>query len=235
MARSYLPDTDDGLLSFALNFSTLLSANYTQYFVPESIAQAYAARFNSYRTKLEAAQAPETRGRATVLAKNIAKKDLVDNTRQIARMINNDMRINDNQRQALGLTIRKTHPTPVPAPSVRPGVDLVGVSVRTVTVHIHDSASSSKRGKPEGVLGAKVYTYVGPDYPSDPALWAYEGDVTRSTHEITFPDSVAAGAQVWICAAWYNRRGETGPVSMPITTNIQGGGMAQQQEMKLAA
>ncbi len=186
---------------------------------------------------MNAAKQPPTRGNATVLAKDNAKRDLMAYTRLLARTIGNNMNITDAQRQALGLTIRKTHPTPIPPPSVRPGVDLVGVSMRTVTIHIHDSASNSKRGKPAGVIGAKVYTFIGAEYPSDPTLWNYDGDTTQAKHEITFANSVPSGAQVWICAAWYGRRnGETGPISVPISTNIQGGGAsAQQQELKIAA
>ncbi len=39
MGRSFLPTTDDGLLSFALNFSTLLTANYEAYGIAQSIAK----------------------------------------------------------------------------------------------------------------------------------------------------------------------------------------------------
>lgn len=132
------------------------------------------------------------------------------------------------------MAIRKVKPTPIPAPTARPGMDLVAVVVRTVTVNIHDSASSTKRRKAAGATAAFVYTYVGESYPTDPTLWQFQGPATKSTYEIVFPDSVASGAQVWICAAWMNRRGETGPVSVPITTNIQGGGMSA-SSMKIAA
>lgn len=235
MGRSFLPTADKALAAFSLNFSTLLTANFAAYGLPQSTAASYGIFYDTYNAALTAAQQPPTRGNATVLAKNSAKKNLIILTREIARTIVNNMNVNNAQRQELGLTIRKIKPTPVPAPSTRPSVDISSVSVRTVTVHIHDGPAD-KRGKAAGAIGAKVYSYIGDSYPSDPTLWAYQGDSTKSKYPIAFPDSVASGTQVWVCAAWYNRKGETGPVSVPITTNLQGGGAgATSSSMKIAA
>jgi hypothetical protein len=107
---------------------------------------------------------------------------------------------------------------------VAPGTDVVSVVARTVTVHVHDTASSSKRGKPAGAVAAWVYTYVGSEYPSDLAAWEFQGATTRATHQITFADTLPAGQQVWIRAAWINAKQQAGPLSQPITTNLQGGG-----------
>ena len=235
MGRSFLPVGDDAMLSFALNFSTLLTANYAAYDVAQAVATTYAAKYNTYKSALAAAKAPETRGNATVLAKKTAKNDLIDYTRQVARTIGNDMNVTDAQRQALGLTIRKVKPTPVPAPSARPAMELVSMVGRTATVNVYDSSSRTKRGKPASALGAKLYTFVGDAYPTDPTLWAYQGDYTKTKCEIVFDDYVENGAQVWVCAAWYNRKGETGPISVPLTTNVQGGGSSVAGKLKIAA
>ncbi|MCC6422594.1 MAG: hypothetical protein IT447_03880 [Phycisphaerales bacterium] len=70
-----------------------------------------------------------------------------------------------------------------------------------------DSAISNKRGKPAGAL----------------AVWQFQGSATKSRHEITFADSVPSGQPIWIRCAWINRKQEVGPMSLPVTTNIQGG------------
>lgn len=77
---------------------------------------------------------------------------------------------------------------------------------------------------------------------------------TGANFKIVFPDAVANSVQVWACferrrdapqtalpaahrcrcAAWVSRRGETGPVGAPITTNIQGG-VSSAPAMKIAA
>ncbi|MCC6423213.1 MAG: hypothetical protein IT447_07005 [Phycisphaerales bacterium] len=99
-----------------------------------------------------------------------------------------------------------------------------------------DSAVSNKRGKPAGATAAWVWTFVGTNYPTDPAAWQFQGSATKARHEITFSDSVASGQPVWIRCAWINAKQETGPMSLPITTNIQGGGASVVvQEIKIAA
>lgn len=144
--------------------------------------------------------------------------------RQLYSFVQSNAAVSDANKILLGVHVRVI-PTPIPAPGVRPGMDIVSVANRTVKVHIHDSASSNKRGKPAGTDAAWVYSFVGASYPTDPGAWDFEGSTTKSTFDIVFPNSVANGAQVWICAAWINGKQQAGPVSVPITTNVQGGGM----------
>ena len=79
-----------------------------------------------------------------------------------------------------------------------------------------------------------MYSFVGMDYPSDPTAWNFEGSTTKPKFDIVFPNTVAGGTQVWVCAAWSNAKQQTGPVSVPITTNLQGGGMSA-PAMKIGA
>ncbi|MGC4031567.1 MAG: hypothetical protein QM754_07510 [Tepidisphaeraceae bacterium] len=114
-------------------------------------------------------------------------------------------------------------------------VEVLSVVGRLVTVNVYDSTSLTKRGKPKNCVGAKLYTFVGDSYPSDPTLWAYQGDYTKTKCEILFPDTVAAGSNVFVCAAWYTRT-SVGPVCVPVATVIQYGGVqAQSPAMKMAA
>ena len=125
-------------------------------------------------------------------------------------------------------------PTQVPSPANGKHVPhLQSDHWRLIAEALHLTGRESEvvkailEGKPDGAVAAWVYSFVGTNYPTDPTEWDFQGATTRSTHEIVFPDSVANGAQVWICAAWINAKQEAGPVSVPITTNVQGGGMAQ--------
>lgn len=226
MDRSFFYGTDAEIASGSANFTMYIVATPAAFGLVAAQATAYGALNLAYQEAYSAAITPASRTKAAVAAKNAAKKALRTMAADLAKIIDATPTVTDTQKIELGLAIRNT-PSPVPVPTVRPGMDLVSVVTRTVTVHIHDSASSSKRGKPAGAVAAWVYSYVGTNYPSDPAEWDFQGATTRSTHEIVFPDTVAAGAQVWICAAWINGKQEAGPASVPITTNVQGGGMAQ--------
>lgn len=234
MRRTFLPTGDNSLYNFTLNFSTLLTANFAAYGLANSVATTYSSKFNTYKNALIAAKSDATRGKQTVYVKNQAKKDLIGYTRLVAGQINRTMTVTNAQRTELGLIVPKK-PTRQGPPTTRPATELVSASMRDVTVRMWDDSTEYKRSKAPNTIGAKVYSFVGTDYPSDPTLWAYQGDATRGKYTITFPDTVPSGAQVWICCAWFNRKGETGPISIPISTNVQGGGSQQQGELKIAA
>ncbi len=233
-----IPTKDALLVPWANNFSTRISASGNPYFV--SAAQATemtsltAAFVGSYNT-LMGARADGTKAESQTADKDAKKSALMDLGRELYAFIAASTSISDADKILAGVHVRGAKNSAVPAPTARPGMDIVSVVARTVTVNIHDSASSTKRRKASGATSAFVYTYAGENYPTDPTLWQFQGAATKSIYKIIFRDTVASGAQVWVCAAWVNRRGETGPVSVPITTNVQGGGVSASANMKIAA
>lgn len=183
----------------------------------------------------EASRDPQTRTQVQIAQKNAQRDVIRAKSSNLAKVVEGNPAVTDVQKLELGLSVRKT-PAPVPAPTDRPAVDVVSVAGRIVTVHIHDSTTSIKRGKPAGATAALVYTFVGENYPSDLNAWRLMGSATKAKYEITFGDGIASGQQVWIRCAWINRKQQAGPLSVPITTNLPGGGSAtQQQELKIAA
>jgi hypothetical protein len=130
--------------------------------------------------------------------------------------------VTNDQRFSLGLPIRRV-PSPIPQPGEAPDVDVKSVSGRTIICRIH-RATGSRRGKPPGVAGANVYSHVGPTPPASLNDWTLEGHASRpNAVEIVLPADVPGGSTVWICANWYNPRGQAGPTSAPVSTNIPGG------------
>jgi hypothetical protein len=234
-----IPTKDAQLVPWANNFSTRIGASGNPYSIPAAQATEMMARTTAFITSYNSlmdARADGTKAESQTADKDAKKSALLELGRELYAFVAANTSISDADKILAGVHVRSDKNSAVPAPTARPGMDLVSVVARTVTVHIHDSASSSKRGKPAGAISAWVYSYVGAEYPSDPSLWQFQGAFNKPEAEIVFPDSVVNGAQVWICAAWVSRRGETGPVSVPITTNVQGGGMsASSANMKIAA
>jgi hypothetical protein len=163
------------------------------------------------------------RGGSTILAKDEARVDLVAYCREVARAVQGTMTVTNQQRYDLGLTVREAEPSPIPPPASKPGLDIIATTGNTVKIRLHDSTSSSRRGKPAGVAGAAVFAFVGPAAPTDPALWRFQGNTTRTTFDVTFPPETAPGARVWLCAFWFNPRAQSGPACDPVGTNIPGG------------
>jgi len=235
LSTSFLPNKDAALLAWGQNFFMRINPSPEIYGLTKTQSDAFGVKNTAYAAAYQTAIDPISRTRGKIAAKNAAREALKIDARLLASIIEGQANITNEQKIDLGLTVRKT-PSKNPPPTERPAVNIVSVTGRTVTIRIRDTAESSKRGKPAGVLGASVYSYVGTTYPTDPTAWSFDGTTTKTTHAIVFADSVANGAQIWVCATWFNRKTETGPISIPVTTNVQGGlGVSVQPALKMAA
>jgi hypothetical protein len=226
MGRSYIPAREASLVAFVNNFSTLITATPTAFGLTAPQATAYATLSGAFVTAYNLVQNRLTRSPANIAAKNTAKHALIVSTRQLAQIIQKFPAITNAQRSELGLTV-PNGPSPIPPPSSEPSLEIKSVSGYTVTIRLHDSTSGSRRGKPAGVSGASVFSYVGATASPDISAWKFEGN-TGVTNKITvaFPTTLAAGAQVWLTAFWFNERKQSGPACDPVGTNLQGGGVA---------
>lgn len=234
-----IPLKDAQLVPFLNNMSARLTASPTTFgLVAGQAAELYSrkqAYVNAYDTLVNA-RADGTRSESQTADKNTKKDRALEYARELYALVSANQSVSDANKILLGVHVRDATPSPVPAPTVRPGMDIVSVVGREMELSIHDSASSTKRGKPAGAVQALVYFFAGEDYPSDPNGWSFAGIATKNKFSFTVPDSVAGGTRVWVCAAWTNRTGDAGPTNVPISSNIQGGGSsAQQQAMKIAA
>ena len=235
--RDYLPITDAAFLTYAENFGGLINAAPADYDLTPELTGDYVAKMAVYATRLRSAVDPITRGNRTVFLKDQSKDELMALTRRYARQIVNLVGVSDDQRQALGLNIRSASPKPIPAPKGAPILKSARVDGRTVTVELLQGAS--RRGKPAGVAGAMVFTFVGPVAPATMDQWQFAGNVTRPTVELPFGTS-ASGDTVHITAYWTNAKGESGPAARVLTINLPAGGAmpaaaAEPKGLKIAA
>jgi hypothetical protein len=235
MGKNYFNGTDAELYTGAQNFASIVTEGPGLYGLTSTQAAAITALSEDYSEKYLAAINPTTRTKAAIAAKNLSRKNLCKMASDLAQIVQATPSVTDEMKIVLGLNVHK-QPASRQRPTARPGVDLISVVERDVNVHIHDIDSITKRGKPADVEAAWVYSFVGPEYPSDPSQWTFEGSTSKANYKITFPNSLPGGTQVWICAAWINAKQEAGPTSVPITTNLQGGGSSSEEgEIKIAA
>jgi hypothetical protein len=224
MSTGFLPRKDAALLAWSLNFSGLISSTPTAFGLTTAQATAYAALHSSFATALAAAD-PAVRTKSAVATKNAARAALKANARLLAKLIEGTASVTDSQKLALGLNVRAA-PAPIPPPATAPGLDVISVSAWTVKIRLHDTASSAKRGKPPGVIGAAIFTYSGTTPPADIGSWQFEGNTGRTTIDISFPNTLAPGAKVWLTAFWFNGRKQSGPTTTPVSTNLPGGSVS---------
>jgi hypothetical protein len=212
------------LLAWAQNFYAVANPIATTIGLTSAELTAFNALVTSYQTALAACD-PGVRSKAAVVTKNTARASLKASARSLAKLVEAQTSVSDAIKTELGLTVR-SGPTPIPPPATPPKIDVVSAVGRTVTLRLHDSTGLKKRGKPDGVDGAAVYSFIGTTPPEDSTAWTFEGLTGRTKFPVQFPTSVAAGAQVWFTAFWFNERKQNGPAADKVTTNIPGGSVS---------
>jgi hypothetical protein len=219
MPTTFPPRREADLVSFTGNFKTKITAGPTPLGLVASQCTAYGLLSDDFVAKWNVVQDPETRTRPNLLLKDAAKQALLENLRELARIIQNHPGVTNAMREELGLPLRSSEPTPVPIPGTTPLLTVEKVLGHQITVKIKDS-TGERRGKPQGVQSAHVFYATGATPPPAGEAWAFAGDVTRQKAIIILPSTIAQGAKVYLCAAWQNYRGMTGPACTPVVANV---------------
>lgn len=233
-----IPTKDSLLVPYSTNFDARLNAHYAQYGIAEQQAANYTLLHTPYveaYNALTEARADGTRSKALAAAKDRRKEELLKYARQLYVTIAANPQVDSENKVLLGIHLKKQGHTPPGPVTQRPATTVVSVNGYTIEATIFDPEAYPSIRRPAGTKGAFVHTYCGQTYPSDPKTWQFHGLFTRSQVQIVMDDTIPAGTHVWICAAWVGSEGETGPVSMPVSTFLQGGGTAQTTVMKVAA
>lgn len=220
MAARFPPDRQADLATFVSQFSAKITLAPASYGLVAGQCSAFAALQASFCDFYEQSQDKNTRTPRVLEQKKQAQKAMLANLRQLVRIIEACPTVTNDQRVDLGLPVRDVTPSPAPVPSVAPKVDVLSVVGRRVKVRIHDSDPQSRMSKPTGVAGASLFSYVGTTPPGDVSEWKFEGNVMRTIVTVEFPLSVPAFSQVYFTAFWFNRRGNSGPACMPVSTNV---------------
>lgn len=224
LTSTMFPRTDAALLAWSLNFSTLITATPTAYGLTSAQATAYAAVHTTFATALAACD-PNSRNKSAVATKNTDRTNLKTQAKALASIVNGTLTVTLAQKIALGIPPRSA-PSPIPAPSSAPAMEVGTVTGWTVKLKLHDSASGSKRGKPPGVSGASVFSFVGATPPNDMGSWTFQGNTGKTVIEVAFDTTNTPGTKVWLTAFWFNGRKQSGPACAPVSTNLQGGSVS---------
>lgn len=220
----FLPSREADLLAWSANFAAKIGADPTVYGLTLEQASTYQSLHNAFAAAYDVTRNPSTRTPTSIVVKRDAKAALKRDARSLARIVQAFPGTTDTMRAELGLTIPDADPTPIPPPAHAPEIDVVSAVMRTVRLRLLDAEAIDRRGKPAGVAGALVFSFVGtlPPPPEETDRWTLEANTTRTTLEVQFPADVPNGSTAWFTAHWYNPRGEAGPMSPPISAQIPG-------------
>lgn len=220
----YLPTRESELVTWASNFNTLVQAGAITYGLTPAQALQMGSLYTAFAAAHQTASDPATRSPSNIIAKNTAMKNMVACIRQLARILQANPSLSAQQKSDLGLTVRDVEPSPVNPPASAPMLDVLSAAGRLVKIRLHDSANPARRGRPDGVAGASVFSFVGPTPPAELSAWMFVGNTSRTGMDVQFDAQVPAGAVVWLTACWFNGKAQNGPACSPVNTNLPGGG-----------
>ena len=135
---------------------------------------AWDTDYDGHLTAQAAAQA----GRA---AKDTERDTYVTMLRSFSQQIQQRLTTTDEHRGGLGITIPDTKPTPVPAPTTAPMLNIVTAErLRHVVEASKTPEEGGGLGKPTGVRGVQLWRKIGDPAPVDETELAFASEFTRT-------------------------------------------------------
>ena len=209
----FLPAKDQAFLVWALNFTTALVSMLVRLGFPEAVFQELMALRNTFSEKLTTAEAPATRTKAAVQAKNNARKAFEKRLRQVIKeYLTYNHALTDEDRDDLGLPIYKTTRTKAPVATNYPDFDIDSGTIRRLVIHFFDQGSVKSKAKPAGQHGSEIRWAILDTPPVDVADLIHSSFDTRTPFTLDF-EGHERGKTVYFCLCWENTRGEKGPWS----------------------
>ncbi len=224
MARRSLPTGDQQLLAWSHHFATLLNSSPATYGITPAQAVAYGILHDTYAQALLACE-PNIRSKAATITKNTARAQLRKQASTLITLISGTATVTEAEKIELGIALRRPA-SPTPIPTTAPQIVILSVRGWTIKINLRDNDLVRK---PQGVVGAMLFSYASPDGsepPSELTAWKFETITGKNFLELNFPNSLAAGTRVYLAAVWFNTRKQTGPASNLTATNLQGGTVA---------
>ncbi|MCH8913839.1 MAG: hypothetical protein IIA33_09770 [Planctomycetes bacterium] len=216
----YIPSSDGDFDAWQDNFITYASANAAALGLDPLIdIPPLTAAQTTWTTDRAAHTAAQAAAEAARQAKDAGRGGLEGVIRPLVARLQASPAVDDAERQALGITVRDTIPTPVGPPLTRP-VASVDTSERLQhTISFADEATPTRRAKPAGVRGAQIWVKIGDPAPLDPSELTFLATDTRTPYLATF-DGADAKKVAHYMLRWESTRGETGPWSETASATI---------------
>jgi len=226
MGRSWIPLRDQQLRAFTSAFLATITPSPTLYGLVIGDVTLLTSQVDDYTAKLAAADEPSSRTSVSIAAKQMSRRTLLGTMRNLYKKVL-AANLTDDKLEALGLQPRNA-PSPIPVPAMKPVITVKSRDENTVTVVFTDPTDPTRRGRPPGVDGIAVFSFVGPVAPTEADGWNFEGNSTQMKVNIGFPSSTPPGSKVWFTAFFFNPRAQSGEAATPVSTFLPGGAaMAQ--------
>ncbi len=210
----YIPAPDDEFDTYAVTkFAPYAQANGTALGIPAADLTTLSAALTGWGYSWTGFVNAESAFRSATDDKGTKRGALEAAIRAIAGKVQVATGVTDAQKEALGITVRKTTRTPVAVPTTVPSFQRIDTSTRAILrLFIVDATTPDSKAKPPGVQGCEIREQVGGTAPVDPETMSLLAIETRMPYRADF-EAMDVGKTVFFALRWRNTRGEPGPWS----------------------
>jgi hypothetical protein len=217
----YIPSGDAEFDTYQQSFITYAAANTVAIgLVPGNITSlttaqtAWAAAYTAHNAAVAAALAARS-------TKDLARQDLQDTIRVMAKKVQATTTVTDAQRFALGITVADTIASPVGAPVSRPVVSADTSQRLEITLDWRDIATPTSKAKPVGTIGAEIYMKLDGPAPMSIQDCDFVALDTKAPYKVAF-EGGDGGKTAYFMLRWVNTKGEPGPISETVAATVPG-------------
>lgn len=222
-----MPRKQSEQVAWSANFSQKISQPGFNVGLSEAQITAFGTVNGTLQAAWQEAIDPSTRTKGKISAKDVALKNMKAMAKNLVSIIQGTSTVTDEQKDDLLITIRKTTPSPIPAPTTSPKIDVLSVTGHEFKLRLSDVDRPTSKAKPAGTIGVNLYSFVGETPPTNVQDWKSEGTATKPSEvTVTIDESVAPATTVWFTAFWFNARG-SGPATEPVSAVVQLGGLSK--------
>lgn len=224
MASDYIPQKDADFGPWLLNLAVLSTATPATYGLTAPEAATITAQSDLWQPAYTTAVDPGTRTPAAVANKDAVRAAAEQTVRPLCVRVSLNPAVTDENKTALGVTVRKVIPTPVPAPLTRPGLILSSVQPGVQNLRYIDADLPDGKAKPPGAIGVQLYAAIGMVPAVDPQQATFLTVLTKSPAAVTTQPGDRTKT-ITFFARWVTRSGpggqaQTGPWSDPLVSIV---------------
>ena len=226
MANGWLPARQSALIDWGDNFSAQIAVGETgpAAFGLDAGQQAdFNADLLAFKNAAAVTNDPATNSRASYQSKRSARSQFETTARTLVAVCQAWPAMTDEKRTLLQIPQRDKTPTPVPAPSQPPLLQVMGTEGRYAYLKVTDI--DGNKARPAGTVGAVILAAVSETAPTNLDAFTVLTQTTKTTESVYYPGGFAEGQKIWLTAYWYGTRGQIGPACSPVETHVGFGGL----------
>lgn len=216
---NYLPNRDADFATWLQNFAVLLAAAPATYGLTAPDAAIVTPLNVAFQAAYTAAIDPGTRTSVTVAAKTAARYAAEQTVRPYAVQIALNAAVDNADKVAIGVSLPREAPSPIPPPVTNPEVVLVSATPLQHQLSIRDASTPTTKAKPPGVVACELWVAVGLAPAVSPTVATLKQTTTKTPARVGY-DSADRGKYATYFARWTTRSGpdgvaQVGPWSPP--------------------